>query len=206
MTRFEQLTGKGDLAGELREPVRELQLAAVQRVPVPARPFAAIRSARRDPLLLLVLGVLPVARARAGLRLRAVAEGRFDSYITRWAAAARSWGHPFFLRFDWEMNSSDIPLVAAVQRQQPGLLRRGVAPRARHLRARRAPATRRGCGARTPTPNRIRRRSPRSTRARLRRLDMPRRLQHRDDPWRSFASIFAADYARSPSTCARASR
>ncbi len=28
----------------------------------------------------------------------------FDSYVTQWAQAAKAWGHPFFLRFDWEMN------------------------------------------------------------------------------------------------------
>lgn len=28
----------------------------------------------------------------------------FDQYITNWAKAAKSWGHPFFLRFDQEMN------------------------------------------------------------------------------------------------------
>lgn len=28
----------------------------------------------------------------------------FDSYVTQWAQAARDWGHPFFLRFNWEMN------------------------------------------------------------------------------------------------------
>lgn len=35
-----------------------------------------------------------------------VAEGAWDGYIRSWAAAAKSWGHPFFLRYDWEMNAS----------------------------------------------------------------------------------------------------
>lgn len=30
--------------------------------------------------------------------------GRYDAYITRWATDAKNWGHPFFLRFDHEMN------------------------------------------------------------------------------------------------------
>jgi hypothetical protein len=33
-----------------------------------------------------------------------VAAGSQDAYITRWAQAAKAWGHPLFLRFDWEMN------------------------------------------------------------------------------------------------------
>lgn len=30
--------------------------------------------------------------------------GTYDSYIRQWATDAKNWGHPFFLRFDWEMN------------------------------------------------------------------------------------------------------
>lgn len=28
----------------------------------------------------------------------------FDAFVTQWARDAKAWGHPFFLRFDWEMN------------------------------------------------------------------------------------------------------
>jgi Glycosyl hydrolase family 26 len=33
-----------------------------------------------------------------------ITSGKYDSYIHAWAQAARAWGHPFFLRFDHEMN------------------------------------------------------------------------------------------------------
>ena len=39
----------------------------------------------------------------------AIAAGSQDAYITAWAKAAKAWGHPFFLRFDWEMNGSWFP-------------------------------------------------------------------------------------------------
>ena len=35
-----------------------------------------------------------------------IINGTYDSYITKWAQAARAWGHPFFLRFAWEMNGN----------------------------------------------------------------------------------------------------
>jgi hypothetical protein len=35
-----------------------------------------------------------------------IAAGAQDAYLRRWATAAKRWGHPFFLRFDWEMNGS----------------------------------------------------------------------------------------------------
>lgn len=38
-----------------------------------------------------------------------IAAGAQDRYITEWAQAAKAWGHPFFLRLDWEMNGSWTP-------------------------------------------------------------------------------------------------
>jgi hypothetical protein len=37
-------------------------------------------------------------------KLSAIYNGNHDTYIQQWALAAKAWGHPFFLRFDWEMN------------------------------------------------------------------------------------------------------
>src|SRR5262249_4335593 len=36
----------------------------------------------------------------------AIAQGSQDGYITQFAKDAKAWGHPFFLRFDWEMNGN----------------------------------------------------------------------------------------------------
>ena len=36
--------------------------------------------------------------------LRDIADGSEDSAFTTWATEAKTWGHPFFLRFDFEMN------------------------------------------------------------------------------------------------------
>lgn len=36
--------------------------------------------------------------------LAAIARGDHDGHIRQWAAAAKAWGHPLFLRFDHEMN------------------------------------------------------------------------------------------------------
>lgn len=41
-----------------------------------------------------------------GIRDADVAAGTYDSYIRSWAQSAKSWGHPFFLRYSWEMNGS----------------------------------------------------------------------------------------------------
>jgi beta-mannanase len=36
--------------------------------------------------------------------LKSIASGQYDSYITTWAQQAKAFAHPFFLRWDWEMN------------------------------------------------------------------------------------------------------
>jgi hypothetical protein len=41
--------------------------------------------------------------------LRSIASGAEDSSIRAWARKARAYGHPFFLRFDWEMNGNWFP-------------------------------------------------------------------------------------------------
>jgi hypothetical protein len=40
-----------------------------------------------------------------------IASGSQDAYITQWAQAAKAWGHPLFLRFDWEPNTTAFPWV-----------------------------------------------------------------------------------------------
>jgi beta-mannanase len=37
-------------------------------------------------------------------QLSDIINGVYDSYITKFAQDAKAWAHPFFLRFDWEMN------------------------------------------------------------------------------------------------------
>jgi hypothetical protein len=41
---------------------------------------------------------------QANFQLRDIYGGTYDTYIRRWATDAKNWGHPFFLRFDHEMN------------------------------------------------------------------------------------------------------
>jgi Glycosyl hydrolase family 26 len=52
--------------------------------------------------------------------LSAVIDGDWDSYITSFAEAAKAWGHPFFLRFDWEMNGNWFPWSEGVNGNTTG--------------------------------------------------------------------------------------
>jgi beta-mannanase len=53
-------------------------------------------------------------------QLSDVAEGRDDQFLTEFATEAREWGHPFFLRFDWEMNGNWFPWSESVNGNGPG--------------------------------------------------------------------------------------
>ncbi len=78
---------------------------------------------RRDPLLQLGLAVDPQCPRDVNLpdfQLADVMAGTYDSYIREFAEDARDWGHPFFLRFNWEMNGNWFPWGESVNGNQPG--------------------------------------------------------------------------------------
>ncbi len=47
---------------------------------------------------------MPSNLSEPNFQLSDIVEGHHDAYIRKFAEAAKAWGHPFFLRFDWEMN------------------------------------------------------------------------------------------------------
>jgi hypothetical protein len=53
-------------------------------------------------------------------QLSDVIAGTYDSYIRSFATAAKNWGHPFFLRFDWEMNGNWFPWSEGVNGNKTG--------------------------------------------------------------------------------------
>ncbi len=53
-------------------------------------------------------------------QLSDVISGSYDSYIRTFAEDARDWGHPFFLRFNWEMNGGWFPWAEGANGNQQG--------------------------------------------------------------------------------------
>lgn len=52
--------------------------------------------------------------------LSTIIAGQHDEFIRQWATQARAWGHPFFLRFNWEMNGNWFPWSEQDNGNQPG--------------------------------------------------------------------------------------
>ena len=68
-------------------------------------PTSAAQAVRQHGAIPFVsYSTIPTDSSYSGFTDREVANGRYDSAIRTWARQAKAWGHPFFLRFDWEMN------------------------------------------------------------------------------------------------------
>jgi hypothetical protein len=53
-------------------------------------------------------------------QLADITAGRYDRFIRAWARGAARWGHPFLLRFDWEMNTAGVPYSEHSNGNRPG--------------------------------------------------------------------------------------
>jgi beta-mannanase len=52
--------------------------------------------------------------------LSRITRGDHDAYIKQWAADAKAWGYPLFLRFNWEMNGTWYPWSESRNTNAPG--------------------------------------------------------------------------------------
>ena len=52
--------------------------------------------------------------------LSQIISGTHDAYVQQWATAAKNWGHPFFLRFNYEMNGDWFPWSEAYNGNSAG--------------------------------------------------------------------------------------
>ncbi len=86
----------------------------------PATLFDQVRAHGSIPVLSWGSGPEQSPVDQPAYRLSRIAAGGYDRYIRRWAQAAKRWGHPFFLRFDWEMNIHDEPWDEAANGNSPG--------------------------------------------------------------------------------------
>ena len=130
---FQGRRRQGPLAAPVLGPVCPLRSRSLQLLPLPDRRDGEDPRLRGDSALQLELRRL---RRRPGgtSRLADLNAGRYDAYIQEFARAAAAWGHPFFLRFDWEMNGNWFPWGAGVNGNTAGRIQAGLAPGPRHLR------------------------------------------------------------------------
>ena len=126
--------GQAAIDRPLLSPIRQLFALALLLLQLPRHDDEQYPQTRRDSLLQLELAIDPRPASTSPTSSSPTSSGAaYDSYIRGFATAAKSWGHPFFLRFNWEMNGNWFPWSEGVNGNKTGRVRRRLAPRARHL-------------------------------------------------------------------------
>jgi Glycosyl hydrolase family 26/Bacterial Ig domain len=86
----------------------------------PTSPLESIRLHGSIPVLSWSSQSIPSSKSEPDFQLSDVISGRYDAYIREFATKAKAWGHPFMLRFNWEMNGHWFPWHEGVNGNQPG--------------------------------------------------------------------------------------
>jgi hypothetical protein len=118
--RFEQIAGKGLSLVEFGSPFAECGSGGCTMTKFPTTPLENVRRYGAIPVFSWNSSASPPVLDQPSYSLGAVIGGAYDSYIREFALKAKAWGHPFFLRFDWEMNGFWFPWSEGVNGNEPG--------------------------------------------------------------------------------------
>jgi hypothetical protein len=88
--------------------------------PFPTEAMEGIRGHGAIPFFSWASATLGAGLDQPEFQLSDVLSGSHDEYIRKFAEEARDWGHPFFLRFNWEMNGNWFPWSEGVNGNNPG--------------------------------------------------------------------------------------
>lgn len=111
---FEHETGKGVSLVDFSSPFANCYETPCRTYPFDTVAMNAIRDHGAIPFMSWGSDSVPVSTTEPSFSLASIAAGTWDAYITEWAQDAKAWGHPFFLRFDWEMNGNWFPWSVGV--------------------------------------------------------------------------------------------
>jgi len=111
---FEAGAGKSASMVQFFQPFAQCGGADCSFYSFPTTPMDDIRDHGSIPVLSWSSQAIPSTLSQPDFQLSDVISGRYDEYIAEFAAEARDWGHPFFLRFNWEMNGNWFPWAEGV--------------------------------------------------------------------------------------------
>jgi len=122
LTTFEGMAGKGASLLDFSSPFADCIVKPCSFFYFPTAAMEALRQRGTIPILTWASQSVPTPlNLREPLfQLSDVAGGRYDRYIRSFAEQVREWGHPFFLRFDQEMNGFWFPWNEGVNGNKPG--------------------------------------------------------------------------------------
>ncbi len=118
-TKFEESAGKKVSLINFFSPFANCE-SSCSFYKFPTEPLENVRQHGAIPILSWSSQSIPSSLNEPNFQLADVINGTYDNYIREFAEAAREWGHPFFLRFDWEMNGNWFPWAEGVNGNQSG--------------------------------------------------------------------------------------
>ncbi|HEX6455155.1 MAG TPA: Ig-like domain-containing protein [Solirubrobacterales bacterium] len=120
VTKFQELTGKPMSLVHFFQPWSNCGSSGCSFYNFPWTPVENVRQNGSIPVISWDSESIPSNVSEPDYQLSDIISGRYDTYIREWASKAKQWGHPFFLRFDWEMNGNWFPWSEGVNGNQPG--------------------------------------------------------------------------------------
>jgi hypothetical protein len=120
VSKFEGLAGKGASLINFSSPFADCSSSHCSFYKFPGAEMESIRAHGSMPFFSWASQSTPSSLDEPDFQLSDVIAGTYDSYIREFAEGAKAWGHPFFLRFNWEMNGNWFPWAEGVNGNQPG--------------------------------------------------------------------------------------
>jgi hypothetical protein len=118
--RLEQVAGKGLSLVQFSAPFATCDGGSCIFESFPSTPLENVRRYGAIPVFSWNSTSSPPSLDQPDFSLATIVDGRYDAHIRDFATKAREWGHPFFLRFNWEMNGFWFPWSEGVNGNTPG--------------------------------------------------------------------------------------
>jgi hypothetical protein len=120
VSKFQELTGRSMSLVHFFQPWADCSGGSCSYFSFPWTPVENVRKNGSIPVISWDSESIPSNVTESDFQLSDIIAGRYDSYIREWAGKAKQWGHPFFLRFDWEMNGNWFPWSEGVNGNKSG--------------------------------------------------------------------------------------
>jgi mannan endo-1,4-beta-mannosidase len=120
VSKFEEAAGKKLSLVNFFAPFANCSASPCSFYPFATGVMENIREHGAIPVFSWSSQSIPSSLNEPDFQLSDVIAGTYDSYIREFAEAARDWGHPFFLRFNWEMNGGWFSWSEGANGNQPG--------------------------------------------------------------------------------------
>jgi hypothetical protein len=120
LSAFQSLAKKPLSLVSFSAPFAECSGSDCTFINFPTTPMENARNYGAIPFFSWSSSSTPESGPQRPWKLSNIVNGSLDTYIRKFAESAKEWGHPFFMRFDWEMNGFWFPWSEGVNGNKKG--------------------------------------------------------------------------------------